>query len=410
MPRPSKGPRLYLRKGRVHTRTGQAIPDVWYIRDGSTEISTGCGPDGLHGPDGAEAALAAYIERKVRASVQARNRTDGPLDPSDVLIAEVLELYARERAPHLSDPVSVAGWIRALLDFFDGDSLADVKRSRCQAYVADRCSQPIKQARRAEAMRTVTPAGARRELEVLSAAIGYFAGEHTLTARPKVWLPEKSESPRDALTRSQAAALLKAALGYRRLQNGSWERLQASTVANRRHLRRFILIGLYTGTRPGVITKLLWEESPIQAWVDLERETIYRRGKMERDSRTKRRPLVRMPNRLLAHMRRWSRLDTQAMADRRTDDRPTTNAVIHHGGRNLAGRIRTGFAAIVADAGLDPAITPHWMRHTCATWLMERDERSWDAAGYLGMTPQMLESNYGHHRPSHQAGPRKRLG
>ena len=410
MPRPSKGPRLYLRRGRIHARTGEAVPDVWHIRDGQKEISTGCGPDGLLGPDGAEAQLAAYIQGKVRTAQEAGSRPNGPRDPADVLVAEVLALYARERAPNLADPVSVAGWIRALLAFFCDDTLADVKRSRCKAYVEHRCQQPIKQARKAESMRMVTAAGARRELEVLSAAINYFAGEHAMTAVPKVWLPEKAESQRDALSRAQAALLLRAALGWYRRPDGTWARRDVQTIGKRRHLRRFLLIGLYTGTRPGVIPELLWGDSPVQAHVDLEDGIIYRRGKRERDHKTKRRPLVKMPDRLLAHMRRWREQDLARMADRREKGLPTSNAVIHHGGLPLAGRIRTGFEALVADAGLDPAITPHWMRHTAATWLMEADVKPWEASGYLGMTTAVLEKHYGHHRPNHQDAARRGAG
>ena len=51
-------------------------------------------------------------------------------------------------------------------------------------------------------------------------------------------------------------------------------------------------------------------------------------------------------------------------------------------------------------------LTPHWMRHTCATLLMENDGPVWEAAGYLGMTVEMLERKYGHHRPNHHASAR----
>ena len=42
MPRRAKGPRLYLREGRRDARTGKPLPDVWVIRDGGYERSTGC--------------------------------------------------------------------------------------------------------------------------------------------------------------------------------------------------------------------------------------------------------------------------------------------------------------------------------------------------------------------------------
>lgn len=414
MPRRPKGPRLYLRKGRTDNRTGRSLPDIYFIRDGSTEISTGCGPDGLHGPDGAESQLAAYIAEKWAPrppeAGSPADEAERRRDPDRVLVAEVLALYAQERAPNLGDPGASAARIKTLLAYWAAKVLSDVRRSECQAYVAHRTAQPLKAAKAGPALeRRVTDQGARRELEDLSAAIGYWDGEHHLRTRPKVWLPEKPESSRDALTRSQAAALLKASMGYR-LVDGRWKRLPGSSRANRAHLRRFILIGLYTGTRPGVIPKLLWHESPVQAWADLDAAVIYRRGKREKDHKTKRRPLVRIPPRLLAHMRRWKEADETLMAERAKKELETTSAIIHHGGRPLAGRIRRGYAGCVADAGLDPEITPHWQRHTAATWLMENGADIWEASGYLGMNPKTLMDDYGHHRPDHQAGALRAMG
>ena len=57
MSRRKKGPRLYLRAGREDRRAEA----VWVIRDGSTEVSTGCGGARL---GAAEQALAAYIATK----------------------------------------------------------------------------------------------------------------------------------------------------------------------------------------------------------------------------------------------------------------------------------------------------------------------------------------------------------
>jgi len=52
-------------------------------------------------------------------------------------------------------------------------------------------------------------------------------------------------------------------------------------------------------------------------------------------------------------------------------------------------------------AGLWGKVTPHTLRHTAATWLMQRGVPIWQAAGYLGMSAQMIERTYGHHHPDY---------
>ncbi len=44
------------------------------------------------------------------------------------------------------------------------------------------------------------------------------------------------------------------------------------------------MLGFYTGSRPGVINKVLWLKSSTQAWIDLEAQIIYRRGREEKGS------------------------------------------------------------------------------------------------------------------------------
>ncbi len=72
------------------------------------------------------------------------------------------------------------------------------------------------------------------------------------------------------------------------------------------------------------------------------------------------------------------------------------------GGRPVES-VRGSFEGVVADAGLQPQVTPDWLRHTAATWLMEAGADPWAAAAYMGMTMETLERHYGHHRPSYQA-------
>jgi integrase len=402
MPRRAKGARLYLKQ-----RAGREA--VWIIRDGAYERGTGCSQDCLRE---AEVELANYVLSKTtRAAIESARRKS---DPAQVGLAEVIALYLDERAPkRQTDTATTAGFFAHLLAWWGDKTVADVKRSTCQAYVAHRMTMPHARYKDPATAPRVSDQTAARELDDLSAAIGYWSGEDALSNRPKITKPPKPESSRDALTRSQAAALLKASLGYRRKPDGHWERLSSSARANRAHLRRFILIGLYTGTRHSAMRALLWEEALMQAWVDLDKGMVYRRGKGERET-TKRRPVVKLPKRLLAHMRRWRRIDGDRLALWR-EQNPNVNVVpfttvLHHGGEPIAGKIRTGFEGCVRDAGLPSNITPHWMRHTAATWLMENGCDMWEAAGYLGMSVAILEKHYGHHRPDHQSGAVKAIG
>lgn len=390
MPRQTKGPRLYLRKGRKDSRTGATLPDRWFIRDGSKEVSTGCGLERL---DEAERQLAAYIAEKWSPGAHAS-------DPGRVLIDDVLTFYGMEKSKTLrTDHATNLGFVAHLLSYWSERPLSDVRSSSCKEYVAFRTKQKTR-----NGSRNVSDQTARRELEVLSAAIGVWDKEHHLSYRPKVTLPQKTEGHREALSRSDAARLLMAARGWR-WKDGKWERVYpgdeeitgklSSVNKNRAHLRRFILISLYTGSRSGVTMRLMWKPSPVDPWVDLEAGAIYRSGKRETVARNKRRPVVKLPHRLCTHLERWKRLD----------EKKGIACVIHHG-KDRVSSVRRSFASCIRDAGLTDA-TPHWLRHTAATWLMEAGVDIWEASGYLGMTPEMLTRTYGHHRPDHQKSARR---
>ena len=71
--------------------------------------------------------------------------------------------------------------------------------------------------------------------------------------------------------------------------------------------------------------------------------------------------------------------------------------VLHIDGARI-GDIKKGFAAACARAGIEGA-TPHTLRHTAATWLMQNGTEPWQAAGFLSMSVETLTRTYGHHHP-----------
>ena len=166
------------------------------------------------------------------------------------------------------------------------------------------------------------------------------------------------------------------------------------------HVARFILLALYTGTRAAAVASASPTRAEGRSWVDLDRGLFYRLAEGARAT-NKRQPPVPLPDSLLAHLRRWN---AQGIAN--------THFVEWNGKPILS--VKTGFQTAVRGAGLEGRVTPHTLRHTAATWLMQNGVALWEAAGFLGMSKEILERTYGHHHPDHlkgaQRGFRKRIG
>lgn len=365
MPRPAKGARLwYDRKA-----------SLWYIRDGTVKRGTGCG---LAERAGAEEQLRAYIEQKYEPP------TDS--SPNRLLVADVLTYYAREIAPGQKSQATSYS-IERLIDWWGTRALSDVKRSTCQDYVAHRVSQPIRQAKKTKTPKLVSAETARRELTVLRAAINAYHAETPLDALPVVTLPKSSEARPDWLRRDEVARMLRAARGL-------------DDKDSARALQRFILLGVYTGTRSGALRRLGWVPNTLGGYIDVDAGIIHRRGDDE-DETKKRRPTVRIPDRLKGFLRRWRASDM-------VGEKPIA-FVIHYRGKPID-KQRKAWAAARDAAGLGKEITPHILRHTAASWLMLAGAEVWDAAHYLGMSAKMLEDVYGHHHPDFQKGVAAKVG
>jgi integrase len=369
MPRPSKGPRLYLRRARPST--GRKA--VWLIRDGHRDFSTGCigSPADKGPPESAQRALADYIADKYRPSRKTR-------DIEQIDIADVLSIYLDDCGDDQANRKKFEGRISRLNSFWGGRMLSDVSTATCREYVN---------------MRGNT-GGARRDLEDLRAAIGHHASENLHRAIVNVWLPPKG-APRDRwLTRSEVARLLWACWRHREIQTrhcGSDKGRKLPTDKRPlRHLARFILIGIYTGTRASAIATASPQRAAGRSFVDLDQGIFYRLAQGKRAT-NKRQPPAPIPPRLLAHMRRWQRLGLIG------------GHFVEFNGKPILS-VKTAFSRAVKLAGLSSEsgkIVPHTLRHTAATWLMQRGVSIWQAAGYLGMSAEILDRVYGHHSPDH---------
>ena len=50
---------------------------------------------------------------------------------------------------------------------------------------------------------------------------------------------------------------------------------------------------------------------------------------------------------------------------------------------------------------LGPEVTPHVLKHTCATLMLQNRVSTWDVAGVLGTSEAVIRKTYGHHAVEH---------
>lgn len=364
MPRRKKGPRLWFRQPRKDTDS-TFRPGQWLILDGSKQISTGCAEVEI---DEAERQLAQYIEDKWRPSRRVR-----PIE--QITVAEVLAIYDADKGDSQANKRTYTSRMLRLNDWWGARSLADVTGETCREYAAGRGNS----------------GGARRDLEDLAAAITYHERQGYHRESVRVPLPAKGE-PRDRwLTRKEAARLIWACWRYREAQKrhrgpDKGKKLPTSKKPLQ-HVARFILLGIYTGTRAASIAAASPYRDEGRAWVDLDAGIFYRRPTGKRET-NKRQPAVKLPPNLLSHMRRWKRT-------------AINGHFVEFNGEPVKS-VKTGFAHGVRLAKLEGEITPHTLRHTAATWLMQNGADLWGAAQLLGMSVEMLQRVYGHHHPDFQ--------
>ena len=332
MPRRNNGPRLRWldKRGTYYI--------CWTENGRSRERSTG-----TRDRAAAEIELAEFLHR--------RQLNNGPRDPSQILVTDALADYAEERGAKVVAADRIAYAIGPLADFWEGRTISDVSGPTCDAYTLSR----------GRSNGTI-----RRELGVLRAAINHAHLAGRLTRTVAVQLPERPEPKDRWFTKKEAAHLLSAAL---------------RSPKARLYLPLFIVIGLHTGARKEAILSLRWPQVDLEAGVIDWNPVGRRRTK-------KRRPKVRIPRRLLGHLRRARLRGSE------------TGFVINNDGRPI-GDPKKALAGAARRAALSE-VSPHVFRHTRATWGMQSGANKWELSGFLGMTLETLERVYGHHHPDYQ--------
>ena len=379
MPRQSRGPYLWLRPARERDDKGDERA-TWIIKDAGRQISTRLGSTERRE---AERSLADYIASKYAPSRRERDMTEIP-------IADVIGLYLTDVVPRQACPDKAAERCGRLLDFFGERMLDSVTGSTCREYAAWREGKG--QSNKG------TGGGARRDLQDLAAAIGHHSKEGLHRGLVRVALPPKGKARQRWLTRDEAARLIRSCWRAREIQDG-----RPTGKRPLRHLARFLLLGIYTGSRPGAILNAAWRQAPGRSWIDTANGVFHRHADGEAES-NKRQPSVRLAPRLLAHLRRWERLD----AGKQT-------FLVEHRGAPVAS-IKTAMASACRAAGIEGDVSGYTLRHTAASWLVARGLPTRLVADFLGTGEQMILSHYGHLAPDYQLaaalaiGSKERIG
>jgi integrase len=208
----------------------------------------------------------------------------------------------------------------------------------------------------------------KRELTDLRSAINHAVATRTLKPFPKISLLSGGD-PRDRwLTNLEVEKLLR-------------EARKSSTNYN---LVLFIVLGLWSGARKRALLDLKKSQIDFANRI-LDFNTP---GELRTKKRKSRIPLSRSICTLLQE--RFSKVSDQ------------TEYVFHQKTNSMLKvcDITKGFNAACVRAGLTD-VTPHTLRHTCATRMALRGVPLRTAAAYLNMTVTTLERVYTHHAPEH---------
>jgi integrase len=292
----------------------------------------------------------------------------GAREPSDVLVTEVLTSYLEHLEAKGKDGERAGYAAIPLCGFFKGKTLNEVP-VLCEAFTS---------------WRKVSSGTVRRDLGILQSAIKYAFLSQVITRTVSISRPPDARPRERWLTRTEAAQLVASALGFQPIaftiegrRPFKWTRIAKPQY----HLALFILIGLYTGRRKEAILSLRWPK------VDLVRGKIdFRRDGVAETK--KKRGQCAIPKRLLAHLARSKKLEFDI-----------GNVIVWEG--KPVADIKTSFNNAAARAYLKD-VSPHTLKHTAATWLMQSGRDPFKISDYLATSVPTLLKHYGHHNPDHQ--------
>lgn len=301
-------------------------------------------------------------------------------------VADVIAAYTLDVSPRFAEkPKQFRDFtkrMKALLDFWGDKFVSDINKKSCETFAKQQAGSTT-----------------RRLLEDLRAAVEIAISDGAMEdTRVNFKLPPPPLARFRFYTRQQVAALIWEAYRKRQTYSFTGKRARAEkrgatkiTAARpTRHIARFMLVAVYTGTRTERIEQASFVKEEGRPWIDLENGIFYRAWDGELVPDNKRADPIRIPRRLLAHMRRWHANGSRYLIEWNGKPAGTASAFFRLLKRVIPGDTER--------AGLNK----HAFKHTAATWLMQAGEDTAKIAGYLSIDEKTLRKHYGHHHPEFQ--------
>ncbi len=377
MPRRRKEPHLIRRNAR-YGRNGKLTHTAkWYIKDGEDQVSTGCGLDDF---ESAELKLRDYLVAK-----HLNEPTSTPKKPDDICIGDLIVFYLSKKAEMIKRmakkrKLGFVWEIRHLDQFWGERPVSDIHEQTSLKF-----------------QETMASNSARTMLITLRAIVNFAETKGKLDKGGRILdyaLPPKPRARIHYFDRSELAKLLRTAYRKRHVARGFGD------FYSSRHLVRFILTAVYTGTRADRIERASFVREEGRPWIDLKHGIFYRKAEGELVPTNKRADPVRIPLPLLNHMKRWHKWNE---ATGRGDPGGSRYLVEYQGRPVDCRKAFQSLKRTVYDSSpRREQVNRHTLRHTCATWLMQAGVSISLVAKYLSTTERIIEEVYGHHHPDFQ--------
>lgn len=337
MPKQSQGPRLVQRKNKPN----------WFIR--YMDDRTGKQKDfstGFKDRENAEEKLEEFLRQR------RSTRIGLAVLHNQFTVAQALDDYAHHKMGAKSaERLSYS--IPHLLDFWHNHTIDHINVETIERYRQIGIGS-------GRAQSTV-----RRELIDLRSSTNHAVSMNRVISLRFPKLPKDSSPKLRWLTESEFAKLLRAA----------GKNNQAKFT-----LRLFLIIAFYSGARKTAIMELEWEQ------VDFVNNTI-NFNKVNVETSNKRRPFIPIPPEIRRFL--WRRFQRYAHLA----------PFVFHKRRNPNIRVKQidkGFRTAVKLAKLTD-VTPHTLRHTRISLLLQSGERPINVSNYVGVSVTTLLKVYGHH-------------